>query len=330
MLFALPGFAQERLRGMNVHHSISAADIEVLASWNVNLVRMQFAWHGVVDTASSAEYLALLEAGLSHFDTLLPVFQANGIKVVIDIHTPPGGFAREGKLPQFRLFAQQGPKNTLIETWRRISSRYSNNSTIYAYELLSEPATGTQKNNPDWPVFAKQLIDTVLENDTSHPFIIGPDYGHYPKLQKFGKEMERLMGTAVYRSQIIHSVHPYIPPTYVKQGLSTRKKVKYPTKRFNRRYLQRQLKKVSKAQRKLKVPIFVGEFSVVRSAPNAARYLNELLGIFEKKKWNWTYHIFREAHVWSVEHSENINELEPVAGETDRLKVLKKFFNKNQ
>jgi hypothetical protein len=64
----------------------------------------------------------------------------------------------------------------------------------------------------------------------------------------------------------------------------------------------RQLEPVREFQRVYNAQIFVGEFSVVRYAPGAARYLQDCLELFEEYGWDWTYHAFRESTEWDLEH----------------------------
>lgn len=75
--------------------------------------------------------------------------------------------------------------------------------------------------------------------------------------------------------------------------------------------------------------IYVGEFSAVRWAPGADRYLEDCISIFEEYGWDWSYHAFREWSGWSVEHSEDSRVTGRVDGETARKKVLLKYFKRN-
>jgi len=60
-------------------------------------------------------------------------------------------------------------------------------------------------------------------------------------------------------------------------------------------------------------------------APGAAQYLEELISIFEEYGWDWSYHAFRESPYWDVEL-----DAEAKPAETDRRKVLLKYFRRNR
>jgi hypothetical protein len=51
------------------------------------------------------------------------------------------------------------------------------------------------------------------------------------------------------------------------------------------------------------VPIFVGEFSCVKWAPNksAESYIADSLEFFESYGWSWSYHEYRRWYGWDSE-----------------------------
>ena len=97
--------------------------------------------------------------------------------------------------------------------------------------------------------------------------------------------------------------------------------------------LRRLLSPVREFQLANNARIFVGEFSAIRWAPGAARYLDDCISIFEEYGWDWAYHAFREWPAWSVEHRNEPADLQthiPAQSPTDRALVLRKWFAKNQ
>ena len=77
---------------------------------------------------------------------------------------------------------------------------------------------------------------------------------------------------------------------------------------------------------------WLGEFSAIRWAPDhsAARYWEDLINIFERHGWDWSYHAFREWQGWSVEHGEDRLNTGRVIAPTDRQKLLQSWFARNQ
>jgi len=96
--------------------------------------------------------------------------------------------------------------------------------------------------------------------------------------------------------------------------------------------LEAALKPVVEFQQKNNVHIYLGEFSAIRWAPDgsACRYLKDLIDIFESRGWDWTYHAFREWQGWSAEHGPDKADTKPAAQQTDREKLLREWYVKNQ
>ena len=85
-------------------------------------------------------------------------------------------------------------------------------------------------------------------------------------------------------------------------------------------------------QKKYGVKIFVGEFSVIRWAPGAAQWLSDVIEIFEKHHFSWTYHCYGYWNGWNPTFSADAPESAVADGgvATDRMKLLIKAWMKNK
>jgi endoglucanase len=332
VILILPGIslAQDRYRGMNVTDQLTASDVAVLESWNVNVVRFQLVLNAA-ENGSANDYLAELDSTLANLDTLLPILEQAGIKVILDLHTPPGGFASKNFPAQFKLFTQPDLQATLVTAWESIALRYLNNDVIYGFDILSEPATGSRRPSGEWLSLATDLAQAIWSIDSSRQLLIAPDYADPKKLKFFSKRLKKNLGSEDYSNKVIHNIHLFVPFKYVTQGVSriVKKPVQYGTRKLNRRTILTSFRRLKKAQAATKARIFIGEFSVVRWAPRADRFLSDFVRLLEKNKWGWTYHIFREFDGWSVEHTEDQDNPNVSPTETRRLSVLKRFFARN-
>ena len=97
----------------------------------------------------------------------------------------------------------------------------------------------------------------------------------------------------------------YDPGSYTRQGVNnkwgergTERFVTYPgvidNRKYDREALRKHLQPVRDFEKKYGARIYIGEFSAVRRVPGAAQYLEDLITIFEKYGWDWSYHAFRE------------------------------------
>jgi hypothetical protein len=105
--------------------------------------------------------------------------------------------------------------------------------------------------------------------------------------------------------------------------------VTYPTKALNRARLAKSLNKARRFQIKHKVQILAGEFAAPRWLPAVAVFLEDYYRIFESWKWDWVQHAWREADVWSVEHTTDINNPARSTTDTPMKQVLVKYLARN-
>lgn len=100
----------------------------------------------------------------------------------------------------------------------------------------------------------------------------------------------------------------------------------------HRAAMEAALRPVVEFQQRFGVPIYVGEFSAIRWAPNgsAARYLRDAIAVFESHGWDWSYHAFREWQGWSVEHDEDPAHTNRASFITERQQILRDAFARNE
>jgi len=321
-----------QFRGAMSSGDFKTDDIKTFGKdWNGNLFRWQL-------TPNQSERKSIennldgydhwLDHKLVDLDSALVVCKQYGIKVVIDLHTVPGGQEKTGAL---NMFYNKDFNNHFIETWKRIAHRYKNNSSIWGYDLVNEPIEkGISIVGMDNASTQFRAVQTIRNIDPTSRIIIEVGEGDSPgAFATF---------TPFNISNLIYEVHMYEPHTYTHQGvLYPKTGIVYPGiidgKYYDKNTLMNILKPVRDFQLMYHVPIYVGEFSAVRWAPGAAQYLDDCISIFEEYGWNWTYHAFREWPGWSVEvenGTSNTDSTIRATQNTDRKKVLMKWFVKNK
>ncbi|MCC6953862.1 MAG: cellulase family glycosylhydrolase [Deltaproteobacteria bacterium] len=314
-----------RFRGVNVAADITPQDVADLSTWNVNVVRYPLISTESDDLSTGPAYAAWLETALAKLDARLPVFEQHRMKVLVNLFSPPGDIPHDA-LAKARIFQEPWAREALNAAWQTIATRYAGNVTIYGYDLLNEPAQRRVLPGgfTDWNTIATGLIQTIRSIDAERPIVVQSTFGDVFKLSK----LKRFNFT-----NIIYSIHWYYPLSFQHQGLYGRRVgVKYPKGSFNKNLLKERMQRIVAFQKKHKVKIFIGEFSAVRWAPgrSAFLYLKDTIDLFEKFGWSWTYHAFREADPWSLEHGSDPNNHDMSPVETDRLTLLKRYFQKNK
>lgn len=315
-----------RYRGITAGNNLTDQDLADLGNWPVNVLRYALAWHESADTATQEEYFIWLDAQLTRLDQVLAIAEQAGYKVAVQLFTPPGGFVvNEGGAALHSIFAKEWAQTAYLKAWEIIAARYPNDARIAAFHLLNEPAQ--KRVAPGllaWPQLAEKAIAVVRNFDQSTPLIIDAVYGNPNKIGALAE---------IQGDNLIYGFNFYLPYGFVKQGLPGFKPtVKYPTDSSNRRIIESRLGAVFRFQRKKQARIWIGEFSITRWTPTrfAVRYLKDILAIFEKNRWNWTYHAYREADVWDLELGTEKQNLDRTTTPSARLQTLIKAWQKNK
>ncbi len=326
-----------RLRGVMSPHRFSEEDFATLQEWNVNLVRWQITrnWGKTGQNLDLKEYDRWMNQELEELDQAADAAQRHGIKLIVDIHSPPGGRMSDRSM---RMFLEKPYQEHFIELWEKIAFRYKYHPAIWAYDLINEPVQlqPSPEGVNDWlgtQIAAAKAIRAI-----------DPDTAISITVDGWSNPSEFRWLAPVDIPNVIYQVHMYQPGEYTHQGVhnswgetAASRQVDYPGvihgKPFDKDYLRDALQPVRQFQLDTNAHIYVGEFSVVRWAPGASRYLDDLISIFEEYGWDWTYHSFREWPGWSLEHA-NLPadpKTHVLAKETtDRAKVLFKYFSLNE
>lgn len=324
--FAKPRDNSIRYRGITAGNNLTDQDLQDLGTWPVNVLRYSLAWHENADAATEEEYFTWLDAQLTRLDQVLNVADQAGYKVAVQLFTPPGGFVQgESGAALHSIFVKQWAQNAYLKAWEIIAGRYPNDARVAAFHLLNEPAQKrVGQGLLSWPQLAEKAIEIVRVIDQSTPLIIDAVYGNPNKIGALA---------GIRGDNLIYGFNFYLPYGFVKQGLpGFRPSVKYPTAKSNKRIIESRLGAVFRFQRKEHARIWIGEFSITRWTPTefAVRYLKDIISIFEKNRWNWTYHAFREADVWDLELGTDKEDLNKTTTPSGRLETLTKAWQRNK
>jgi aryl-phospho-beta-D-glucosidase BglC (GH1 family) len=316
-----------RLRGVMVRGFftpeifVTEEDLRVLKEWNVNLIRWPL-YYG--SRGEPSGYDIGLERSMQHLDSLLPVCEEIGLKVVVDMHEAPGD-----KL----FFKEKVYQDKFLQMWDKIARHYRGQKVIWGYDLLNEPSEiEVSERVMDWHTLATRAARIVRAIDSDHAIIIEPGRRGTPEGLDYFEPIP-VPG-------VVYSVHMYKPNTFTHQGLFNNPiGLCYPGEIdghfWDKEQLRKALQPVIDFQRDYGVHICIGEFSCIRWAPknSAYNYIHDVIEIFEENGWDWTYHSFRGWNggtVWSVEHSTDPKETSFSKTQTKREQLLRFWFDKNE
>jgi len=321
-----------RLRGAMIGPRIDEEGLRTFGrDWNANLVRWQLIRNRRASTTD--DYDQWLEGELQRLDAGVALCEKYGLMVAIDLHSPPGGKPTISGYygTDDRLFTDRKMQDKFIAVWRHIANRYKNAKAVWGYDLANEPVEDFVEDGcDDWHALAERAAKAIREIDPIRAIICeAPPWGGPSSLAEF---------TPIAVSNVVYSVHMYVPGEFTHQGVhkTGTEPVDYPGeikgKMWDKAALEKVLQPVVDFQKRYNVHIYLGEFSAIRWAPgdSAYRYLKDCIDIFESHGWDWSYHAFREWDGWSVEHGPDPKNLQPSPTPTDREKLLRSWFSKNQ
>lgn len=302
------GYDWPRLRGAFIIGMLTDEDLKVLGNeYGANLVRLGLmARSKDTGTGEKYDYNKAINNELAWLDKKLPLLKEMGMCVELELMAPPGGDSRgynmfSGEVP----FKSKKNQDELVKLWQRIAERYKNEPGIWGYGILNEPndCKGIADGD-DWQDLSTRIAQAIRAIDTRHAIMVEPGRG----------DDFRAISTLhpIDVQGIVYEIHMYVPHSITHQMIPEfpdNKWVTYPGdvngKLWNKAALKDSLKPVIDFQKKYNVPIYVGEFSCIRWAPDnsAYRWLKDVIEIFEEEGWNWDYVAFRGWNGWSFEHS---------------------------
>jgi hypothetical protein len=290
-------------------------------TWKANVMRWQINSVSAGLPTTLEAYDAWLNNEMKELDNAFTWCEANGIKLLIDLHYAPlGNNSTNGTL----IFYNQAANDKIVAVWQTLATRYKNRSGLYGYDLINEPV---QKTTPlagcDFKATQVKIGNAIRLIDRKTPiFIAVDDWDNPGNFTGF---------TPVPLTNVVYQAHMYLPHKYTHQQVSSSTPTAYTYPGtidgilYDKARLVSLLAPVRTFQTNYNVRIYIGEFSAARWASGAATYLRDCMEIFEGYGWHWTYHAFKESKTWSLEY-ENLpvgdNGAIPATTPTDRYRQV--------
>jgi endoglucanase len=205
---------------------------------------------------------------------------------------------------------------SFVENWAWFAQRFGQHVALAGLDLMNEP-------NPPWPSgdvgeaqaawhpLALQAMAAIRAEGVHRPIVFEPVAGGSTwglrRMQPFADP------------QVVYSVHFYSPHDITHQGIGNwTRRIPYPAgaewglgrwdpaigvTRWDLQRLELGLRDARIFQQQHGVPVYVGEFSCVRWAPQggAFQWVRDSLELFTRYGWSWTYHEFRGWPGWDAE-----------------------------
>ncbi len=287
---------------------ITEKDIEVIAGWGLDHVRLPIDYH-----LFQREDGSFIEEGFGYIDNCLAWCEKYHLNTVLDLHKTMGYIFDDASYCQF--FYEEKLQDNFVMVWEEFTRRYGKYSDRVAFELLNEVTA--RETAEKWNEIAARTIQAIRALNKDIRIIIGGIYNSSIE----GLELLE----APSDDNIIFTFHCYSPLIFTHQsapwvgGMPMGLSVAYPdgvqelralsAKYFGMdfdgdfsdedilidcHFFERLFERAVAVSRKYDVPLYCGEYGVIDQAPPKAvlqwyKDINAALKKFDIPRAAWTY-----------------------------------------
>lgn len=307
-------------RGFNVSTNLDESDFLFFRESCVTALRVSF-----VEPLLLTSDGEISLAGKSVLDTYIELAKKYGLKLVVDVHTLPGAKKKYSGDVDDSIWDDLNLRMNLLSGYGKLAKLYSGENAVLAFDLMNEPMP---RDMSDYREVLQNIIRIVKSSDSNRRLYIQPPISR----NIFGVNSSQYRYWGVIKdlfSENVHgTLHYYDPGQYTHQGLRGFEKyvslpAEYSTEEKISDMLVKHMGDIAEGRNFL-----VGEFSVSNYAgSDSILYLNSLIAFFEKKKWSWFYHAYKESDVWNPSFEYEGGKLKR-KNDSPRMALLKGWFKK--
>ena len=201
---------QEKERLMKLFHDnwITEKDWDIIADFDLNLVRIPFIYSLIEDENNP---MTLRADAWDYLDLAVAEAEKRGMYVILDLHGAVGSQGWEhhsGCAGLNQYWDNEEYQQRTQWLWQQIAEHYKDNDTIAGYGLLNEPWGTTEEN---LAMEIKELYDAVREIDQDHIIILP---GHHSGIDGYGDPAENGMDNVAFEMHFYPGIFGWGEPGY--------------------------------------------------------------------------------------------------------------------
>lgn len=281
----------------NTYH-FDWSDYAYVRNLGLNTVRLNMDFRAFEDDANPNIYKM---EGWHWLEKNILAARENGVYLILDLHTPQGGYQSYGYTGSFWQSTQAAlnNRNRFIALWKTIAQRYKDEPIIAGLDLINEPLLPTvagQSTSNLYTNFINQVIDSIRTVDNNHLIIVEQAF------KNNGTYNLALLDD----DNVMYDSHFYIPWDYCSQldpNYGANNYGPYPNTTYNwnkSQIINEMLSEGLQFSIDNNVPINTGEFGIVRMVAQqptygSATYLNDIQCICDSLNINaqlFTHHYY--------------------------------------
>jgi hypothetical protein len=263
----------ERLLGV----FLTEEDCVFLQGLGVNCLRLPFNYRHFEEDGHPGEFKS---EGFQPLDRVIELCRRHGIKVILDLHTVPGGqnpdWHADNETGVTQFWRDAGHRKRVIDLWSRIASKYRNDTAVIGYDIVNEPCLVDDVDG--FNDFFAQVGDEIRKKDPNHLiFLEGDDWAKdFTLFRMLGGPQEAL------------SFHFY-PGQHVSMDQESGAR-----KTAMREYIKR----FTDIRDSTGMPLWCGETGSIFSRDRILaqkRLVQDCLDVFEEQGISWTIWSYKDA-----------------------------------
>jgi hypothetical protein len=288
------------------HHG--EAEFEAVAALGMNAARFYLSYRFFEEDDRPYQYKP---EGFAWLDRNLAWARKHGVYLVLNMHVPQGGFQSLGR--GGALWRDPENQRRFVALWREIARRYRDEPALAGYDLLNEPVVATDP--AQWERLAKRALLAIREVDPAHAVFVerlNAVIGAGPNPDWTEDRNGRMNFFLLDDTNVVYEFHFYKPMAMTHQGASwvpplAHVRTTYPgpfrdwdgvQKTGDRAYLERELRPYFDFGKAQDVPLFLGEYGVIRdgfaAGRNGAGWVSDVIELALGAGVSLTYHDLHE------------------------------------
>ncbi len=197
----------------STHHE--EVDYRRAADMGFNCVRFYLNYRIFEEDSAPYQYK---QSGFDWIDRNLVWAKNHGIKLILNMHVPQGGFQSQSNGDA--LWNDRANQKRLTALWKEIARRYANEPDIIAFDLVNEPVV--TKSLDQWRNLAAEIVWTIRQVDPKHIIIVermNANEGNAtnPWEPNQNGEMNFFL---INDRNVVYEFHTYNPMSFTHQGAS--------------------------------------------------------------------------------------------------------------
>lgn len=263
---------------------IGKADIEKIASWGLDHVRLPIDYNLIEDNEGN-----VIESGYGYIDNAIEWCGEAGLNLVLDLHKT-AGFSFDKGEQEDGFFGSKALQERFYKLWERLAERYGKFSGRVAFELLNEV---TDKSYIDvWNNIIAECVKKIRVIAPDTTILIGSYWNNSPDaLPDLIKPED---------DNIVLSFHCYDPLEFTHQGgewvdgMSADFRMAFDGEKINPEYFAERFSVALKTAEKYNAALYCGEYGVIDKASpqDALEWYKAINGAFERfglSRCAWNY-----------------------------------------